>query len=74
MKPKKTDRFICTEISGGAFDTVQCRVLVDRKTGVNYLFTTSGYSGGLTALRDPDGEVVVTPVSSYDDDDEDEEE
>ena len=40
MKPIKSDRFVCTEISGGAFSGVQCRVLVDRKTGVNYLWTT----------------------------------
>ena len=43
MKPIKSNRFICTEISGGAFDSCQCRILVDRKTGVNYLWTASGY-------------------------------
>ena len=62
MKPTKTNRFICTEISGGAFDGTQQRVLVDRKTGVNYLWTSSGYAGGLTVLVDAEGRPIVTPV------------
>ena len=61
MKPQKTNRFICTEISGGAFD-LQQRVLVDRKTGVNYLWTSGGYAGGLTVLVDAEGKPIVTPV------------
>ena len=63
MKPIKSKRFICTEISGGAFDSPQSRVLVDRKTGVNYLFHAYGYAGGLTPLLKSDGTPVVTPVS-----------
>ena len=61
MKPQKTNRFICTEISGGAFD-IQERVLVDRKTGVNYLWASGGYAGGLTVLVDAEGRPIVTPV------------
>ena len=61
MKPTKTNRFICTEISGGAFD-LQQRVLVDRKTGVNYLWTSGGYAGGLTVLVDAEGRPIVTPI------------
>jgi hypothetical protein len=61
MKPTKTNRFICTEISGGAFD-LQQRILVDRKTGVNYLWTSGGYAGGLTVLVDAEGRPIVTPV------------
>ena len=38
-------------------------ILMDRKTGVNYLYYSSGYGGGLTPLLDSDGKVVVTPVS-----------
>lgn len=68
MKPIKSDRFICTEISGGAFDSPQCRVLVDRKTGVNYLWTASGYAGGLTVLLDAEGKPIVTPVPATDED------
>lgn len=69
MKPIKSDRFVCTEISGGAFSGVQCRVLVDRKTGVNYLWVASGYSGGLTVLLDAEGKPIVTPVPAEDNED-----
>ena len=62
MKPTKTNRFICTEISGGAFDGTQQRILVDRKTGVNYLWASGGYAGGLTVLVDAEGKPIVTPV------------
>ena len=67
MKPLKSDRFICTEVSGGAFDSQICRVLVDRKTGVNYLWTQGGYAGGLTVLLNADGTPVVTAVPQEDD-------
>ena len=66
MKPIKSDRFICTEVSGGAFDAFTARILVDRKTGVNYLWTTGGYAGGLTVLLDADGKPIVTPVPQWD--------
>ena len=37
-------------------------ILVDKETGVNYLFISSGYAGGLTVLLDKDGKPVITPV------------
>ena len=37
-------------------------ILVDRQTGVNYLFTQDGYSGGLTPLLDRDGKPIVSPL------------
>ena len=66
MKAIKSDRFVCVEVSGSAFDPCQCRVLVDRLTGVNYLWTASGYAGGLTVLLDAEGKPVVTPVPRED--------
>lgn len=36
-------------------------ILVDKETGINYLFCQSGYAGGLTPLLDRDGKPVVTP-------------
>ena len=66
MKPQKTNRFICTEISGGAFEATQQRILVDRETGVNYLWTCSGYAGGLTVLVDAEGKPIVTPIPADD--------
>jgi hypothetical protein len=35
-------------------------VIVDKETGVNYLYVGRGYGGGLTPLLDADGKVVVT--------------
>lgn len=37
-------------------------IWVDRETGVNYLYHSSGYSGGLTVLLDKDGKPIVTPI------------
>ena len=37
-------------------------IFVDRQTGVNYLFISSGYAGGLTPLLNRDGTPVVTPI------------
>ena len=41
-------------------------ILVDKVTGVNYLFVSQGYAGGLTPLLKADGTPVVTPISQYD--------
>lgn len=35
-------------------------ILVDKKTGINYLFVANGFGGGLTPLLDKDGKPVVT--------------
>ena len=37
------------------------KILVDKQTGVNYLYHSSGYGGGLTVLLDRDGKPIVTP-------------
>ena len=54
-------RFIKTYSQSGFVDNVM-QIWVDRQTGVNYLYSASGYSGGLTVLLNPDGTPVVTPV------------
>ena len=42
-------------------------ILVDKVTGVNYLFVQSGYAGGLTPLLNRDGTPVITPIpNQYD--------
>ena len=41
------------------------QILVDRVTGVNYLFVQNGYAGGLTPLLDREGKPVITPVSPW---------
>lgn len=41
------------------------QILIDKKTGVNYLFVQNGHAGGLTVLVDANGKPVVTSVSQY---------
>lgn len=53
------ERFIKTYKQGAVTIT---QIWVDRETGVNYLFHTEGYAGGLTVLLDKDGKPVVTPL------------
>jgi len=59
-KPIKSKRFLVKEKQDGfSFGSY---VLVDKKTGVNYLYVQSGYSGGLTVMVDGAGNPIVTPV------------
>ena len=37
-------------------------ILEDKVTGVNYLFVSSGYAGGLTVLLDREGKPVISPL------------
>lgn len=37
-------------------------IWVDRETGVNYLYHSAGYGGGLTPLLNRDGTPVITTV------------
>jgi hypothetical protein len=37
------------------------RIIVDKETGVHYLFSWSGYAGGVTPLLDKDGKPVIKP-------------
>ena len=55
---KKEDRFVKvhSEAMGGR------TILVDKVTGVNYLFVQSGYAGGLTPLLDREGKPIITSI------------
>jgi hypothetical protein len=53
----KEGRFIIEKVDK-AFATVT-KVLIDKETGVHYLYHESGYSGGLTPLLDEQGNVVI---------------
>lgn len=55
---KKDKRFEKVYTQGAGSVTV----LVDKETGVNYLYYASGYSGGLTVLVDREGKPIVSPV------------
>lgn len=61
----KDNRFIPVYEQGGILNDVM-QVIVDRKTGVNYLFIHSGHAGGLTPLLDREGKPVITAVPSED--------
>ena len=37
-------------------------IRVDKENGVNYLFRTEGYAGGMTPLLDRDGKCVISPI------------
>lgn len=44
-------------------------ILVDKETGIHYLFAQSGYAGGLTMLLDSQGRPVIDLTAAYDLDD-----
>ncbi|MFJ7976772.1 DUF6440 family protein [Peribacillus sp. NPDC096379] len=37
------------------------RIIVDKETGIHYLFSWSGYAGGITPLLDKDGKPMIKP-------------
>ncbi|OOM71076.1 hypothetical protein CLPUN_50680 [Clostridium puniceum] len=37
-----------------------CKIIVDKETGVNYLFSWDGYAGGITPLLNQEGKPVIT--------------
>ena len=59
---KKEERFIKVHSENLGSEII----LVDKVTGVNYLFVSQGYAGGLTPLLKADGTPVVTQVNKYD--------
>ena len=40
----------------------EVKIMVDRVTGVNYVYFGGGYGGGVTPLLDAQGNVVITSV------------
>ena len=55
---KKEKRFV--KQYSQELGTIQ--VWVDRETGVNYLFVSQGYAGGLTPLLDREGKPVISTL------------
>ena len=62
MANKKDDRFVKVYSQSGGFAGNNMVIYVDKETGVNYLFSCSGYAGGLTPLLNRDGTPVITPI------------
>ena len=58
-KMAKEDRFERI-YSQGMVSVVE--IWVDKETGVNYLFHSEGYGGGLTPLLDREGKPVISPL------------
>ena len=56
----KTDRFERIYSQGTMNST---EIWVDKETGVNYIFHSAGYAGGMTTLLDRDGKPVISPIS-----------
>ena len=63
---KKEKRFLVTYSHGGGFNGPATYVLVDKQTGVNYLYAAGSYGGGVTPLLKPDGTPIITTVAKTD--------
>ena len=53
------DRFDIQEKESVTLMT-ETMIIVDKETGVNYLYVGRGYGGGLTTLLDADGKPIIT--------------
>ncbi len=61
MAKKNDNKRFVKIYSEGAFGSME--IWVDRKTGVNYLYRSTGYSGGLTVMLDVEGKPIVSQAS-----------
>ena len=57
---KKDKRFILLHSESSSFQDSQ--IWVDRETGVNYLWHSSGEAGGMTPLLDREGKPIITTI------------
>lgn len=55
-KSNTNNRFEVIYKENGIFG---CKIIVDKETGVQYLFGHDGYAGGLTLLVDKDGKPII---------------
>lgn len=53
------DRFDIQERNTVSLMT-ETMIIIDKETGVNYLYVHRGYGGGLTPLIDADGKPIIT--------------
>lgn len=61
MAKTDSERFV-RAVKEGSDWTTKREVWIDRETGVNYLWVSSGYAGGLTPLLDRDGKPIVSAL------------
>ncbi len=62
MADKKEKRFVKIYSQSGGFTGPHMEILVDRETGVNYVYASAGYGGGLTVLLNRDGTPVISKL------------
>ena len=62
MAEKKEKRFVKIHTGSCGFGGPSTYILVDKKTGVNYLYAASGYGSGLTVLLNRDGTPVISKL------------
>lgn len=60
----KAERFKTIHQEGSQLRNGIRQIIVDKETGVNYLFTMAGNAGGLTPLTDKDGKPVITIIDN----------
>lgn len=60
-KEESNKRFVITHYEKSGLEG--CKVLVDKETGINYLYSWDGYSGGLTPLLNKDGNPIITEIN-----------
>ena len=53
------DRFDIKEKENVSILT-EASIIIDKETGVNYLYVCRGYGGGLTPLLDAEGKPIIT--------------
>lgn len=58
----REDRFKRILTDGGGLSENRMEIYIDRKTGVNYLFSSCGNAGGLCVLVDRDGKPIVSSL------------
>ena len=64
---KKDNRFIVVHKEGSALSNSGYRqLLVDKQTGVTYLFISCGYGSSITPLLDVQGKPVITRADMSD--------
>ena len=64
---KNDERFEMIWSEGSSLrETGRRHILVDKETGINYLFHQNGNAGGMTPLLDRDGKPVITSVPEED--------
>ena len=57
FKKNNDDRFDIVYVQYNSLTSY--RIIVDKHTGVQYLCTSTGHTGGITPLLDKEGKVVI---------------